>query len=116
MYTPVDPNFTIYICICYDERSTLCGHVSMMTEQPNVSLPFALGWVSCRYRNGEKKEENIQPLTRLSDLHLCCSHMPFNKYRPSVSFHGVQRRMVLVDNFFEFFKLLFFVLLLIFAT
>ena len=27
--------------------------------------------------------------------------------------HGVQRRMVLVDNFFEFFKLLFFALSLI---
>ena len=30
--------------------------------------------------------------------------------------HGVQRRMVLVDKFIEFFKLLFFALLLIYAT
>ena len=30
--------------------------------------------------------------------------------------HGVQRRMVLVDIFFEFFKLLFFALLLIYVT
>ena len=30
--------------------------------------------------------------------------------------HGMQRRMVLVDNFFDFFKLLFVALLLIYAT
>ena len=41
--------------------------------------------------------------------------MIYNDYSASTS-HGVQRRMISVDNFFVFLRLLFFALLLLYET
>ena len=43
-------------------------------------------------------------------------HSSFSAWRNFQSFHGVQRKMISVDNFFVFLRLLFFALLLLFVT
>ena len=51
-----------------------------------------------------------------ADLHLCFSICIMWLKGRTVKVHGVQRRMISVDNFFVFLRLLYFALLLLYVT
>ena len=65
----------------------------------------------------------IKVFSKNSNTHFGCTYGTKKKKKKETNagkrlstWHGVQRRMVLVDNFPEFVKLLIFALLLIYAT
>ena len=55
-------------------------------------------------------ESDALPLSHCTPKQMSCC------IEQTQQFHGVQRRMISVDNFFVFFRLLFFALLLLYET